>query len=835
MYLVDIRPLLWLLLLIPIFISYKYSLVDRPLGYRIAALVLRVLSVALIILALSRPFSTRKSQGLHVVFLVDVSESVDLTSARNAIEQIRQCTKELGQSDSWDIFFVADGIRTFKSTEQAAELLDQWLKTLPDDKFRGSSRIAKALLVTRMSFPADKARRVVLFSDGRETNDDVQTAIDALKKENIDIRYNQLGGLKRDEVCVTSLKPNTNEAYENEKIRFTAQAVTNSVMPAKIKLINRAIVVQQKDIVLDPNKDNIFVFDVEMTAPGANQWTIELAAEQDYFPINNQLSCTVNVGGKPRILILHEKPTQMRPFISALTEQGFTVDVRDNHGVPEKLEEMLTFDAVIFANISALDVKPEQMEMVKRYVTDFGGGFIMTGSSNSFGLGGYFKTPIEEVLPLTSRYEKEKEQPSIAMVLVIDKSGSMSGNPVALARQAAKATVELLGKQDQIGVVGFDSQAYVVCDMRSAMDADAIKSAIDTLAGDGGTNIYPGMNAAYRMLDTTTAKIKHVILLTDGHSQPDNHQGLVAEMANAGITLSTVAIGDADRPLLASLAEIGRGRYYETTDISSIPHIFTKETVEISSTAVKEDLFSVVQVGDHPMLSGIDEAKLPMILGYVMTRAKPATQLLLAVETGDPLLAISRYGLGTGMAYTSDMTDRWGSQWLNWEDFGRFWAQILRSVVRRNSTEGLFISQSADNDLWRIELTQHDKAGLFVNGTNWDAKVTCDDAEPQSIECRQAGLGRYLLDVPIQNKKTISLRLYDRDNDKMAVLHFHKPYPAEYNLAAKVDPAIEKIKPLSAEYIREDLIPIRASMPVSHISYLLALLALIAGLLARRL
>jgi len=304
------------------------------------------------------------------------------------------------------------------------------------------------------------------------------------------------------------------------------------------------------------------------------------------------------------------------------------------------------------------------------------------------------------------------------MVLVIDKSGSMNGLPVDLARQAAKATVELLGKQDQIGVIGFDSQPYIVSDLRSVMEIEYIKSSIDTIAAGGGTNMYPPMSAAFQMLDTASAKIKHVIILTDGRSQQADFQGLASEMANAGITISTVALGDADRQLLASIAEIGQGRYYETTDPTTIPHIFTKETVETSRTAVKEDIFSIVQTGDHPMLSGVDETELPVVLGYVMTRAKPATQLLYALDTGDPLFAVSRYGLGTGAAFTSDLTNRWSSQWLNWKKFGSFWSQVIRAVVRRDTVEGLYVNQTSGNDFWRIDLTQNDKAGRFVSGIN---------------------------------------------------------------------------------------------------------------------
>ncbi len=832
---VSYKPLLWLLLLIPIIVGFKYSLVDRPLKYKIAAFALRILSIVLIILALSRPFIAKKVDGLHVVFLIDVSESVDLKSARDAVDKVKEAAKKLNWNDSYDLYLVADGVMVCDSPDQACQLLDRWLSGIPDNKFRQASRLAQALLTSRLNFPADKARRVVLFSDGCETHDKLNEAMDVLEKEHIDVRFNKLEGLHKKEVCVKSLNTNTPDAFEGEKVRFTTDVISNSEIPARIKLMNNAVAVQQIDAVLDPNKDNNFVFDVEMTTPGATNWTLEVDARDDYFPINNQASCTVNVGGKPRVLILHEKPKQMRTFVRALTDQGLVAETRDNHGVPEKLEDLLTFDALILANIPATDMKTPQMEMIKKYVTDFGGGLIMLGSDNSYGLGGYFKTPIEEVLPLTSRYEKEKEQPSVAMVLVIDKSGSMQGVPIDLARQAAKATVELLGRQDQIGVVGFDSQPYVVSEMRSAMEAEYIKSSIDTLAAGGGTNMYPGMSIAFQMLETANAKIKHVIILTDGRSQQADFANLASEMANSGITISTVALGDADKQLLSSIAEIGRGRYYETTDPSNIPHIFTKETVETSKSAVKEDIFTIVQTGDHPMISGIDETELPVVLGYVMTRAKPATQLLYALDTGDPLFAVSRYGLGTGAAFTSDLTDKWSSQWLNWKKFGQFWAQVIRSVVRRNSIEGLYVTQTSCSDLWRIDVTQHDKTGRFVSGINWDAQVSDDSDNVTPVDCTETGLGRYSLNVPVQDRKSYSLRLYNRDSDEVKVLHFHKPYPAEYNLAAKVDNALSKAKPLDIEKIRDDIIPIETRQSVGHVCYLSSLLFMLLGLLIRRL
>ncbi|RYD30146.1 MAG: VWA domain-containing protein, partial [Verrucomicrobiaceae bacterium] len=331
-----------------------------------------------------------------------------------------------------------------------------------------------------------------------------------------------------------------------------------------------------------------------------------------------------------------------------------------------------------------------QMQLLKSYVQDFGGGLAMMGSENSFGLGGYYKTPVEDVLPLVSRFEKEKEKPSLAMVLVIDKSGSMQGAPMALARQAAKASVELLGAQDQVAVIAFDGAPQLVSEMRRASERDAIQAAIDTIQEAGGTDLYSAMEMGKQILDNTTAKIKHMICLTDGQTEDRGFGSLTQALVDSGVTVSTVGMGDgAVGDLLQGIAEVGKGRYYQTNDPSNVPQIFTKETIQATKSAIKEDVYQAITVTDHPMLAGYADSDLPASLGYVMTEAKPTTQVVLAVESGDPLLAVGRFGLGQGLCFTSDLTEKWGGEWLAWDGCGKFWSQVLRSILKKEDVEGM--------------------------------------------------------------------------------------------------------------------------------------------------
>ncbi|MFZ4765350.1 MAG: VWA domain-containing protein, partial [Roseimicrobium sp.] len=679
----SLTPLLWLLLVPVAGAGFIYSLVDRPKGLRAASFILRVAGLVLLAFALCQPFATEESAEAHVVFMVDVSQSVDLTSAVQSLNQVNAGIKALRSGDTFSLFAVANGLREMP-LEDLRKTLDAWSKGVADDAFRAHSRLGDSMLAARLAFPSGKAKRLLLYSDGVDTGGGVDAPLEQLRTEGVDVRFIPLNPLREPEAALVALGSTSPLAFHGEVLRLTARAVANQPMNAKVRLLNKGVAVQEKPVALKAGEEARVWFDTEMTTPGPSVWTAELVPGKDHFPINNQATTTVTVRGHPRLLMLHQDEKKMRQFTRALKEQDFDVDLRGRRGLPESMEELLAFDAIILANLSATDITARQMNLLRSYVADFGGGLVMLGSENSFGLGGYYRTPVEEVLPLVSRFEKEKEKPSLAMVLVIDKSGSMDGVPIALARQAAKSAAELLSPQDQIAVIGFDNEAQTLCDMTPASQQGTIQAAIDSMAAGGGTFMYPAMVVGKDMLERTTAKVKHMICLTDGQTQEADHLGLTQQMVDSGITVSTVGLGDgAARELLQQIAETGRGRYYESNDPETLPQIFTKETTQASKSAVQEGLFQPVAVTEHPMLSGYHAENLPVALGYVMTEPKPAAQVLLAAEHGDPLLAVGRFGLGIGLAYTSDLTEIWGGEWLAWDGCGRFWAQVLRGALRK--------------------------------------------------------------------------------------------------------------------------------------------------------
>ena len=830
----GLSPLIWLLIILLIWGSWWKSLVDAALWKRVASLACRAAGIALLVLGLCRPFAGVANNELHVVFLVDVSQSVDLSASVAASDEISKMTQSLGSGDSHSIFAVGNQTKPFASVDELKAWLNDWIESGPDDTFRSQSQIAQAMTRSRVAFPGGKSKRLVLFSDGQNTHGNLEQVIEDLAKESIAVHFQKIKSMSEPEAAIKSLTASSESAFYGEIVRMTVELNANQDIKGKLRLVHRGVAVEEQPVQIKSAGINRFHFDVAMNTPGQSKWTAELLPEQDHFPINNRRTCTIAVRGKPRVLVLHENPREMRSFERAMAKQQVVIEVRGEFGLPDTIAGLTAFDAIVLSEFPATAMSPRQMSLLNRYVKDFGGGLAMLGSENSFGLGGYHRTPVEEVLPLISRFEKEKEKPSLAMVLVIDKSGSMDGLPMDLARQASKAAVELLGPRDQIGVVGFDGSPIIACELKSALEVDAISAEIDSLSAGGGTNMYPAMVVGKEMLENANAKIRHMICLSDGHTQNADHDSLTQAMVDSGITVSTVALGSADQQLLANIASVGRGRYYETNDPANVPQIFTRETMQASKSAIKEDLFGSVQTGDHRALAGFENAELPFSLGYVMTQQKPTAQVLLLTETGDPLLAVSRFGLGTGLAYTSDLTDRWGGEWLAWGDCGKFWGQLLRSIARHSDGEGIQIVQRFENDQWKLAINRTNEFSEPQSKIDWTLNSFTTEGGTESWPVNEIGLGRYSATVPVEASQSLALRLRDPAADKTRVLHYDRPYPQEYALSQTESKALTSLPQTSPASIREGIEPVRLRRSVTHWFYLLAILFLLCGNLVRR-
>jgi uncharacterized membrane protein len=477
----------------------------------------------------------------------------------------------------------------------------------------------------------------------------------------------------------------------------------------------------------------------------------------------------------------------------ALEVEGLLVDVAAPAQLPSSVVQLDKYEAVILSDVDPQVISSEQKQTVERYVRELGGGFVLLGGENTYGKDGYSETPIEKTLPVT--FDTKKRPPTIAMLAVIDVSGSMSQGQLTIAKEAAKAPLKALRNSDRFGVLSFNTSYSWVAPMQYVRDRDSLNAGIESLYAGGGTNIYVGLNAAYQALKDAPDEVKAVVVLSDGITQPAEFQSLVSTMIKSGINVSTIAVGtNSNRELMADIAMWGKGRAYSITTYDRVPQIFVKETELALGKTLQEQPFLPMLKKNVEAFKGIDFAKAPRLLGYVVTKPKPTAEVLLTESwTDEPLLARWQYGLGKAAIFTSDVKTRWASDWIEWNGYPKFWAQVVRETMRRRNDEQFHFEVSRQGDFAIASINAIEKSGRFRNGLRPQLRVIGPNQKVSVVEFPQIGPGNYEARFPLEQDGTYTFRATGSDSTS-PVRSLEYSYPAEYHF---YPPDTQKLRAIS--------------------------------------
>ncbi len=712
---------------------FARSLVDFARWQKRLSLLCRTAVVALLVLALAGLTLLRTTRDQFVVFVVDKSLSVGDDSKKAAEDYIARALPKAGPNRAAFLDFAAEpgSIQTKRVVQGPSG----------DDK---GSNLAAAIEVAAAAIPPFYVPKLVLLSDGNQTAGD---AVKAALNAGVDISTVPLSTRSDPEVQVAAVNVPA-QVLQGEPFNVEVVVDSNHDDEGDIEVFRGPLKVVSERRKIKKG-ENRFIFRQTIEADRLASFKVMTRNFQDKLLDNNNDFGLVYTTGKPRVLLIESDPKDARDLMYALEEHEIQVEVRPPQGMPDSLADLQNYECLILSNVPATALTVRQMDLARTYVRDLGGGLIMLGGDQSFGLGGYYKTALEEILPVRSDFEKEKEKPSLAMVLVIDKSGSMGGEKIELAKEAAKSAIELLGPNDKVGVIAFEGDVFWVSDIHPCNDKGFVLDRVSTIEAGGGTNMYPAMEEAFEALNKAVAKLKHIIILTDGISAPGDFEGISQQMAQARMTVSTVGIGEGyDQQLLEEIARIGNGRSYFTDDPASVPQIFAKETVSASKSAINEQPFTPQVVRTTKALAGLDVDASPLLLGYVVTRLKPTSEPILSSENGDPLLTWWRYGLGMSVAFTSDAKARWAAEWLAWPNYGKFWAQVVRQAMRKSESKGVVVQVAQKDRQATMTLDAIDPSGRFLNEA--DTAMTVIDAQngKRTLEMVQTAPGRYQASFP---------------------------------------------------------------------------------------
>jgi secreted protein with Ig-like and vWFA domain len=771
------------------------SLADLPLGQRLLALAFRLGFLGLLALALARLVRTEDARSIALVALVDVSDSVPDEALADAKAELEKLYAARGPGDTLRLV-------TFATRPRLVELEHDQKLALPASLRHGprgspasaTTNIASALELAYGLFPAGQLERVLLLTDGVETEGDLLAESARARSLGVRLSVVPYRHPPPAEVAVVGLRlPDKVDIGQSFEVAADVYASRETRARARLyqgETLNGLDGV--RETALHPGMNELKFKSVVRVG---GELTYELELEPlgpDEFSANNAYTATLDVPGRPSVLYVEGQPNRANYLASALGAQEFDVDVRAPAAFPASLRELERYDFVIVSDTPREAFPAAGQELVERYVRDLGGGFLFAGGDAGFGLGGWSHTTFERLLPVRMDAERRKEMPDVALALVIDRSGSMTGLPMEMAKGACVATLGALQPDDMLEVIAFDSSPTRYVKLGPARYRSRIQADVERIQPGGGTEIFSALDMAYQDLSVVRARRKHVILLTDGQAAEQGIRELVQSMVSASITVTTVGLGDGvKQDLLRSVADAGGGRFHFVPDPNSLPKIFTRETEMVSQQAGVEEWFPVEEVAPADFLKGIAVASAPLLHGYVATELKPApAQLILQSDRGDPILARWRAGLGWALAWTSDVKNHWAVEWLRWSGYPKFWGQLVREHMRVKRRHELEMKTTVTGSHVRATVDAFTTDERFDDGLESKLFVSAAGKPQQRAEhpFRQVAPGRYEADFELSGYGAFLLRAEHAHRDASGQLkpfatssgHVSNPYPREY-------------------------------------------------------
>lgn len=703
---------------------------------------LRVAAMTCVAVALMRPAWLGTSSDVSVVYALDVSRSVDPQFIDAAIRWMEAADAAGKPARSRFVAF-ADAARFVPGAAS--------IRQVPLDPGRGGldptvTDIEAGLDAALYGFGPHEVKRLVLMTDGNATRGDLWNTLDRLRRDNVrvftvpaSVRAGRDAwvegidvppGLRRDEAFVAT-------------VRVFSQAATG----ATVRLSRGDRLIAQRRVALQPGVNRVS-FTAKLPDAGTVALVASLAAEGDTVADNDRLTESVRVQGRPRVLYAEGVAGSGHFLADALTRDGIDVTTVAPGDMPGNAAGFGAYDAVILSDAAASVVGEPRLQALASYVRDGGGGLLFAAGASTYGESGYRDTALEKVLPVT--FEAQEKRRELALLIVLDRSYSMKGRKLDLAKAATLGALDLLDENHRFGVITFDSLPEMTVPLAPARSKRKAEALISRFTASGQTNIYPALQAAYRALVDVPVKSKHVILLSDGDTQPADFPRLVKRMADAKITVSTVAVGaEADQALMESIARLGMGRFYFTESAERVPRIFVDETRKLVNQSFIEEPVRAVVRGRAEALRGIDFGAAPALKGFASVKPRDAAQLYLVTDSGAPLLAQWQVGLGKAVVFTSDVKNRWGADWVGWPGYPKLFGQLVREVLRRDSAEETDFRVTRDGADAVVRLSSLDSAGAFRNGLAPVVSVKSPGGETRKVALRQTGPGRYEARIPV--------------------------------------------------------------------------------------
>ena len=727
-----------------------------------AAAVLRAAIAALLIGALAGLAIPRTSRRVAVMFLVDGSDSLGVGGQVAAVDWVREALRHQPDGALAGVAFFGGDARLELTVQPDATLLQPATKVdASRTNLAGALRLAGAVL------PADARRRIVVVSDGRATEGDAATEARRLREDGIQVDVHPVEVLGGADMAVARVDA-PSHVKQGEAFVVRATISSSTAQTIGIRWTRDDQTVEERVVEVAAGQT---IVELPQTATGDGalaSYRLQISGPADARLENDVGFAAVQVEGPARVLLVEGMTGGGATLATALRAGGLPVDVVGAAELPA-VDRLATYSSTVLVDVDANSLSADQVASLTVATSDLGRGLVAIGGDRSFALGGYLDSDLEKLLPVVSDIKDPTRRPSVAEVLAIDSSGSMGAchcsedganglmggnragggvNKTDISRAAAARTISALAADDHVGVLAFNTEQAWIVPLQQLPAEDVVTKGLRQLSPAGGTDLTKPLLAAGEALRNDKAKLKHIILFTDGFTSPGGLEALVGQakaLADEGITVSVLATGETGAEAnLAAVAEAGRGRFYNETDLSQVPQIMMQEAILASRQIVNEgEVFPRVVSSAAPVR---DLRASPPLLGYLGATAKPTAQTHLEVgEEGDPLLASWQIGLGRATAWTSDASARWSQAWTTWDGYTSFWAGVVKDTFPLGGSAGA--GARAELVDGRLRVTAESADG-WPDGATAVARMAGPDLQSQEVALERTSGETFVGEVP---------------------------------------------------------------------------------------
>ncbi|MHC4100425.1 MAG: VWA domain-containing protein [Planctomycetota bacterium] len=753
------RPgwLILLLLIVPALFMARRSVGGLSRLKVWATFAVRAVVILMLAAALARPVWEKRGEGLTVTVVLDRSQSIPLAMKQYSLDYLQQAAELKDRPED------RLGVITVARDATIAAMPDRYSMLGADTREPpelDATNLEAAVNLALAVMPQDTANRIVIASDGNETEGRLLAAAELAAANDVPIDVLVLAYEHANEVIFERIAaPSRARLGQTANVKLVLRSQGRASGRVTLKMndeyldLNGAEPGTALPVTLDPGLTVVPV-SIGLDVAGPVQFEAVFEADdptQDGVSRNNRAVAVTFVGAEGKILVIDDGGTQSQYLVGALADSELAVEVSGTAALVRGPVFLAAYDAVVLANIPRYAITDEEDRTLHAYVHDLGGGLVMLGGPLSFGAGGWIDSETARVLPIKLDPPQSRQMPRGALALIMHSTEMPQGN--FWGQKVAIAAIETLSRLDYVGIIDFDYRSggcvWEFGPQEAGDKTDAINAAKKMTMGDM-PDFARSMKLALNGLSPLPAGQKHVIIISDGDPQGPP-QTLLDAFVAANISVTTVLVSGhgtmSDRMMMKAIAEYTGGSFYEVKNPKNLPQIFIKEAQLVSRSLIVEEPGMQPQVVIR--LPGPTEGygAVPAVDGYVLTAPREGHSLIPIVnpttEGNDPIYAYWNYGLGKAIAYMSDLTGLWGGHWVGWVDFESFWEQSFRWVMRPSAPSNIIVNTAHEGDRAQVEVEALKGDTSFMDFLRTSAVVLHPDGTTEPLTLQQTGPGRY--------------------------------------------------------------------------------------------